>query len=81
MSFPLGKNNQIMMLAVTTRSTPPQDYAQAYMWVNLAAAQGFEDAVKMRDNLVKKLTPSQIEEGQRLAREWIATHTKAQATQ
>jgi hypothetical protein len=22
MSFPLGKNNQIMMLAVTTRSTP-----------------------------------------------------------
>ena len=58
-----------------------QDYAQAYMWINLAAAQGFEDAVRMRDNLVKKLTPSQIEEGQRLAREWIATHTKAQATQ
>jgi uncharacterized protein len=40
-----------------------QDYTQAYMWVNLATAQGVEDAVRMRDNLVKKLTPSQIEEG------------------
>ena len=55
----------------------PQDYTQAYMWINLAAAQGFEEAVKTRDNLVKKLTPSQIEEGQRLAREWIATHPQA----
>jgi uncharacterized protein len=59
----------------------PQDYAQAYMWVNLAAAKGLENAVKTRDNLVKKLTPSQIEEGQKLAREWIAMHTKAQTTQ
>jgi hypothetical protein len=47
------------------------------MWINLAAAQGFEDAVKMRDTLVKKLTPSQIEEGQRLTREWLATHPQA----
>jgi len=52
----------------------PQDYSQAYMWTNLAAAQGLEQSIKMRDSLVKKLTPSQIEEGQRLAREWIATH-------
>ncbi|MFZ2168120.1 MAG: tetratricopeptide repeat protein, partial [Methylococcaceae bacterium] len=59
----------------------PQDYAQAYMWLNLAAAKGLENAVKTRDNLVKKLTPSQIEEGQRLAREWITTHSKAQAAQ
>ena len=59
----------------------PQDYAQAYMWVNLAAAQGVEDAVRMRDNLVKKLTASQIEEGQRLAREWIAKHPQAQVAQ
>jgi len=55
--------------------------AQAYMWVNLAAAQGVDDAVRMRDNLVKKLTASQIEEGQRLAREWIAKHPQAQVAQ
>jgi hypothetical protein len=48
---------------------------------SLAADQGLEDAIKKLDYLVNMLTPSQIEEGQRLAREWIATHTKAQATQ
>ena len=58
-----------------------QDYVKAYMWASLAADQGLEDAIKKLDYLVKILTPSQIEEGQRLAREWIATHTKAQATQ
>ena len=57
-----------------------QDYAKAYMWISLAADQGLEDAIKKLDYLVNILTPSQIEEGQRLAREWIATHTKAQAT-
>jgi uncharacterized protein len=59
----------------------PQDYAQAYMWAYLAAAQGNEEDVKMRDDLVKKLTPSQIEEGQRLTREWIATHPQGQVAQ
>jgi TPR repeat protein len=51
-----------------------QDYSQAYMWINLAATQGLEKSIKVQDALVKKLTPSQIEEGQRLAREWIAEH-------
>jgi hypothetical protein len=27
-----------------------------------------------RDTIAGKMTPSQIEEGQRLAREWIAAH-------
>ena len=35
-------------------------------------------AGETRDNLVKKLTPSQIEDGQRLAREWIATHQQTE---
>jgi TPR repeat protein len=52
----------------------PQDYAQAYMWTNLAAAQEVEKAVKMRDNLVKALTPSQIQGGQKLVRKWIDAH-------
>ncbi len=42
-----------------------------------AAAQELEKAVKARDNLVKTLTPSQIEAGQKLVREWIATHPQA----
>ena len=58
----------------------PQDYVLAYMWLNLAAAQGelpWTDAQdnKMhvsrdRDNVAAQMTPDQIAEAQRLAREW-----------
>ena len=44
------------------------------MWLNLAAAQGDEDARELRDIVAGQMTPSQIEEAQRLAREWIAAH-------
>jgi TPR repeat protein len=52
----------------------PQDYVQAHMWWNLAAAQGDEDAIGNRDIIAGQMMPSQIEEAQRLAREWIAAH-------
>ena len=45
----------------------PQDYVQAHMWLNLAAAGG--DA-KIRDRVAAKMTPAQIAEAQKLAREW-----------
>ncbi len=48
----------------------PQDYVQARMWVNLAAAQGNEQARKAVDILAGKMTPHQLAEAQRLAREW-----------
>ena len=48
----------------------PQDYVQAHMWVNLAAAQGDENARKARDKLAEKMPPAQITEARRLAREW-----------
>ena len=55
----------------------PQDYVQAHMWFNLAASQfpAWEkdkrgDAVKARDYLASKMTPAQIAEAQKLAREW-----------
>ena len=52
-----------------------QDDAQAYMWLSLAAANlaGKEDrdqAVKNRDIVSAKMTPAQIAEAQKLAREW-----------
>ena len=52
----------------------PQDYVQAHMWWNLAAAQGDEDAIGNRDIIAGQMMPSQIEEAQRLAREWLAAH-------
>jgi TPR repeat protein len=48
----------------------PQDYVEAHMWLNLSAAQGDREAKKYRDWLAEKMTPSQIAEAQRLAREW-----------
>ncbi|MGA2223464.1 MAG: tetratricopeptide repeat protein [Syntrophobacteraceae bacterium] len=47
----------------------PQDYVQAHMWFNLAAGHGFPDAEKYRDEVAKEMTPSQIDEAQRLAKE------------
>ena len=52
----------------------PQDYVQAHMWSNLAAAQGNANAVANRDIAASLMTPAQIAEAQRLAREWIAAH-------
>ncbi len=55
----------------------PQDYVQAHMWFNLAAsrfsasdAEKRDLAVKDRDIIASKMTPAQIAEAQRLAREW-----------
>ncbi len=47
-----------------------QDYVFAHMWSNLAASQGNEDAVKQCDEIATKMTPDQLAEAQRLAREW-----------
>jgi hypothetical protein len=43
------------------------------MWFNLAAAQGFEGAAKVRDMMPARMTPDQIGEAQRMAREWKPT--------
>ena len=48
----------------------PQDYAVAYMWLNLAASRGDRVAQKSREGLTERMTPGQIAEGQKLSREW-----------
>jgi clan AA aspartic protease (TIGR02281 family) len=54
----------------------PQDYVQAYMWLNLAAAQ-FTDkkhrdlAVKFRGGVASKMTSAQLAEAQRLTRAFV----------
>ena len=46
-----------------------QDYVRAHMWYNIAASNGA--APKNRDLIAKEMTPSQLEEAQNLAREWV----------
>jgi TPR repeat protein len=47
----------------------PVNYARAYMWFTLAASRQTESS-RARDALATKMTPQQIAEGARLAREW-----------
>jgi len=59
----------------------PQDFVMAHMWYNLTASHGDEPndsttegwesfARTARDRVAAKMTPSQLELAQRLAREW-----------
>ncbi len=48
----------------------PQDFIQAHKWYNLAGVNGDEIADKDRDLLARRMTPAQIVEAQKLAREW-----------
>ena len=48
----------------------PQDYVEAHKWLNLAASRGNDEARNNRDIVTKRMTPDQVAEAQRLAREW-----------
>ncbi len=48
----------------------PTDLVQAYMWFSLAAAQGHVVVGVIRDEVAERMTPAQIAEAQKLAREW-----------
>jgi hypothetical protein len=51
-----------------------QDYVMAHMYWNIAGAGGDKDAIEGRGMVEKNMTPSQIEEAQYLAREWMKKH-------
>ena len=61
--------NHLGMMYITGRGVP-QDYVQAHMWFNLAAARGDDDASHNRDLLEKRMTSTQVAEAQKRAREW-----------
>ena len=48
----------------------PQDYVQAHKWFNLAAAQGNEGGRENRDSVAEIMTPADISEAQKMARDW-----------
>ena len=54
----------------------PQDNVYAHMWSNIADSNGNKDGAILRDILAKKMTPSQIEEAQKLARECVTKNYK-----
>ena len=53
-----------------------QDLVYAHMWFNIAASAGQTIATKNRDKAAKQMTPSQIAEAQKLARECVRKNYK-----
>ncbi len=47
-----------------------QDYVHAHMWFDLAATGGRKDSENSRAKTAEQMTPAQIAEARRLAREW-----------
>jgi TPR repeat protein len=47
----------------------PQDYIQAYAWYNVASAAGEDTARKNRDSVAERMSPSQLEQAQKLSSE------------
>ena len=73
MAFFLGQN--VLGAVYAIGRGVPQDFIQAHMWFNLAASrfppgEARDKAAKARDVLATLMTPAQIAEAQRLAREW-----------
>lgn len=52
----------------------PKDYVAAYMWYTIAAGQGELGASYNKDIVKDLMTPEQITEAERLAREWLEEH-------
>jgi TPR repeat protein len=54
----------------------PQDNIRAYMWWNVAALNGHEDAVKNLANIEREMTPGQLDSAQELARQCVLKNYK-----
>ena len=53
-----------------------KDFVYAHMWGNIALMNGNERGALLRDDFAEKMTSSQIEEAQRLARECVKKNYK-----
>jgi hypothetical protein len=49
----------------------PQDFVAAHKWFNLAAMKGSDAAKEYRCEISREMTPVQIAEAQRQARNWL----------
>ncbi len=52
----------------------PQDYVEAHKWANLAAARGQSDAANARELFSQLMTPDQVAEAQKRARNYVASN-------
>jgi len=50
------------------------DLVTAHKWFNIAALKGNKDAARYRKEISGEMSPSEIAEAQRSAREWLTAH-------
>ena len=48
----------------------PQDYVLAHMWFNLSGSNGSKGAAANRHRIEKRMSKTQIEKAQEMARNW-----------
>ena len=48
-----------------------QDFVQAHVWFNIAASKGHAKARTHLEKLTLKMSPEQVAEAQRIARDWV----------
>lgn len=60
-------------LRYSTGKGVPLDYIEAHKWLNLAA-RSVAEAKALRAELAHDMSPREIAEAQRQAREWMQTH-------
>ncbi|HRD67461.1 MAG TPA: tetratricopeptide repeat protein [Candidatus Competibacter sp.] len=53
----------------------PADLGSAYFWYALAESQGDSQAPQAKQDVAKKMTPAQVKDAERRAKEYKATHT------
>ncbi len=53
-----------------------QDLVQAYMWFDLAAAQGRHWAARQRDQVVNRLSATELRKARAAVRKWRSSHTR-----
>ncbi|MBI1182209.1 MAG: hypothetical protein GC201_16835 [Alphaproteobacteria bacterium] len=58
-------------LAYAAGQGEPVDYVRAHKWFNIAAMLGDHRAREERADVAELMSPAEIAEAQRLAREWV----------
>lgn len=79
-SFQLDLNEPIdgraclqLGISYSTGKGVPYDLVEAHKWFNVAAVKGEREALGWRAELALEMSPAQIAEAQRQAREWLLT--------
>jgi uncharacterized protein len=65
-----------LAISYSTGKGVPYDLVAAHKWFNVAAVKGQREALGWRAELALEMTPAQIAEAQRLAREWLLAHDR-----